>query len=147
MVFIVDHGIAQGVVFIAVFQNGALELGAFFKAQAFCQAAGGNVADDNFQRDDGDPFYQGFPVGKLLHIMGGDAFFLQHPHQMVGDPVVDDAFAPDSALFGAVAGSGVVLIVYQVNVRIVGAKNLFGLSFIKLFHFFHNPDPPFGLNI
>ena len=62
---------------------------------------------------------------------------LQHLHQMVGHPVVDDPFAHNGALFQAIEGGGVVFIVHNIQVGIVGSKHLFRFSFVQLFPFFH----------
>ncbi len=52
-------------------------------------------------------------------------------------PVVDDTFAFDSTFFQAVKGGGVVFIVHNIQVGVVGFEYFFGLSFIQLFQLFH----------
>ena len=69
--------------------------------------------------------------------MGGNPVFLQHFHQMVRHPVVDDTFAFDSTFFQAVKGGGVVFIVHNIQVGVFGFEYFFGLSFIQLFQLFH----------
>lgn len=70
--------------------------------------AGGNIADDDFQRNDLNLLDQGIAVVQLLNIMGGDAFFFQLLHQSVGQLVIDNALIADGALLSpspAVASS------------------------------------------
>ena len=134
---VVDQRITQRIVFIAVFQYGMFQFSAFFQTQPFGQGSGGDVADDDLQRNDGHFFYHSFPVGDFLYQMGGNPVFLQHFHQMVRHPIVDDTFAFDSTFFQAVKGGGVVFIVHNIQVGVVGFEYFFGLSFIQLFQLFH----------
>ena len=50
----------------------------------------------------------------------------------------DDALAGDGASFQAVEGGGVVLIVHDVQLGVVGFKHLFGFAFVQLLQFFHD---------
>ena len=134
---IVDQRIAQVVVFQRELDGGDRELRALFHAVPLGEGAGGDVPDDDLQRNDGDLFHQGPPIGQLLHKMGGDALFFQQAHHVVAHAVVDHAFATDSAFFQAVQGGGVILILYDVKLRITGFEDLLGLSFVKLLQFFH----------
>ena len=136
-VVIVDHRVAQVVVFVAVFQHGAGHFGAFGQAQALGEGAGGHIADDDLQRHDAHLLHQGLPVGKLPDEVGGDAFCFQHLHQEVAHLVVDDALALDGAFFQAVKGGGIVFVVHDVALGVAGFVNLFGFAFIELFELFH----------
>ena len=69
--------------------------------------------------------------------MGRDAFALQHLHQVVGDAVVDDAFACDGALFQTVKSGCIVLVVDDVQLRIIGSVHFLGLAFVQHVTLFH----------
>lgn len=85
---------------------------------------------DDLQRHDLYLFDDGLPVGDLLHIMGGNPFLFQHPHKVVGHPVVDDPLAQDGALFLAVEGGGIVLVIHDIFFRIFGGIHPFGLTLV-----------------
>ena len=106
--------------------------------------AGGDVADNDLQRHDGDLLYGGLAVVELLHVVGGHALLLQAAHQVVGHAVVDGAFAGDGALFQAVEGGGVVLVGDDDNLRVAGGVDLLGLALIELLLFLktHLKFPP-----
>ena len=59
-------------------------------------------------------------------------------HQAVAHLVVDDTLAGDGAFFEAVEGGGIVLVIHDQQLGIVGLKNLFGFSFVQLFQFLHS---------
>ena len=63
--------------------------------------------------------------------MGGDPLLLQKLEDMVGHAVVDGSLADDGALFQTVHGSGVILIIYDQDVRIFCCINLFCFSFVQ----------------
>ena len=94
---------------------------------------GGDVADDDLQGHDGNLLHQGLPLRELLDKVGGDTGLLHFCHQAVGHLVVDDALAHDGALFQAVQGGGVVLVVHDDQVGIVGGVYFLGLAFVNLF--------------
>ena len=71
----VDERVMQVIVLVAVLQDGGLEHLALGHAHAQAEVAGGNIADDDFQRNDLNLLDQGIAVVQLLNIMGGDAFF------------------------------------------------------------------------
>ena len=104
-------------------------------AEALGEGAGGDVADDDLQGDDGDLFHGGLPVAELLHIVGGHALLLQAAHQVVGHAVVDGALAGDGALLEAVEGSGVILVGDDDHIGVAGGVNLLGLALIELLRF------------
>ena len=68
---LVNHRIAESIVFIAVFQHSVLQLGPFLQAQPFGQGSGGDVADDNLQGNNGNLFNDGLPLVDFLDEMGG----------------------------------------------------------------------------
>ena len=129
---LVEQGIAQLVVFIGELDGGRVEYDALLHAVPLGEGAGGDVADDDLQGDDGDLLHQGLPVAELLHEVGGDALGLQTAHEVVGHAVVDGALTGDGALFQAVERGGVVLVGHDEQLGIVGAEHLFGLALIDL---------------
>lgn len=94
--------------------------------------AGGDVADDDLQGHDLDLLYKGVAVVDLLHIVGGDALFLQLLHQGIGQLVVHDALVADGALLLAVTGGGIVLVVDHYDLGVAGSENLLGFAFVHL---------------
>ena len=134
---VVDQRVAQIVVFVAVFQNGGWQNGAFLDAQTFGHRTCCDVANDYLQRNDLHFFNNSFTVGQLFYKVGRDAFAFQHLHQMVGNAVVDNAFARDGAFFQTVKSGCIVLVVNDVQLRILGGIDLFCLAFIKHFTLFH----------
>ena len=137
----VDKRVVQGVVFIAEFDGGALQHRALRHTQALGKAARGHIAHNHFQRHNLYFLHQGFALRKLLHKMRGHAFFFQQFHHVVGKTVVYHAFATDCAALCAVAGRGVIFIIYNHQGRVIGGKHLFGLSLVQLFPFFHCGPP------
>ena len=93
---------------------------------------GGNIADDDLQRNDLDLLHEGVAVVDFLDIMGGDALFFQLLHQSVGQLVVDDTLVADGALLLAVTGGGIVLIVDHDDLGIIGGENLLCLALVQL---------------
>ena len=141
---LVEERVAQLVVFIGEFNGGLLEHNAFLHAVVLGKGTGGDVADNDLQRHDGDLLYGGLAVVELLHVVGGHALLLQAAHQVVGHAVVDGALAGDGALFQAVEGGGVVLVGDDDNLRVAGGVDLLGLALIELLLFLktHLKFPP-----
>ena len=107
-------------------------------AVALGEGAGGDVADDDLERDDGDLLDEGLAVGELLNEVRRHALLLEQLEHVVGHDVVDDALARDLALLLAVECGRIVLVVYNVQVRVVGCKYFFCLAFVKLFFLLHD---------
>ena len=101
------------------------------------EGPGGEIADDDLQGHDGDPLHQRLPLAQFLHEVGGDAGLLQPPHQGIGHLIVDDALARNGTLFQAIEGSGVILVVHDIQLRIIGFVDLLGLALIDLFQLLH----------
>ena len=131
-IVVVDERIMQVVVLVAELQDGGLELGTLGHAHAQGEVAGGDVADDDLQGHDLDLLYKGVAVVDLLHIVGGDALFLQLLHQGIGQLVVHDALVADGALLLAVTGGGIVLVVDHYDLGVAGSENLLGFAFVHL---------------
>ena len=133
----VDERVMQVVVLVAVLQDGGLEHLALGHAHAQAEVAGGNIADDDFQRNDLNLLDQGIAVVQLLNIMGGDAFFFQLLHQSVGQLVVDNALIADGALLFAVAGGGIVLVMNHNDFGVRSCEYLLSFAFVHLFFNFN----------
>ena len=131
-VIFVDQGIAQIVVLIGELNGRSVERDAFLHAVALGEGTGGNVPDNDFQRNDGNLLHEGLALAELLHEMGGDAFLFEPLHQQIAHPVVDDALALNGSFFQTVESGGVVLVVDDQQFGIIRAEYLFGLSFVKL---------------
>src|SRR5699024_10972583 len=112
--------------------GGDLQLGALRDAVPLGEGTGGDVADDDFQRDDRNLLDNRLAVGELFNKVGRDAGLFKLLHHEVRHLVADDAFSDDGALFGAVEGGRVVLVVDDDEVRVRSRENLFGLAFIEL---------------
>ena len=134
----IQQGVAQLVVFVGELDGGGIEHDALFHAVALGEGTGGNVPYNDLQRNNGDLLYQSFPGAELLDKMGGDALLFQVLHQAVAHLVVDDTLAGDGAFLEAVEGGGIVLVIHDQQLGIVGLKNLFGFSFVQLFQFLHS---------
>ena len=127
---VVNHGIAQCIVLVAKFENGAFEFRAFGETYAFCKRTRRNVADNNLKRNDADGLDRRFPVGKLFDKMSRNAFFFEHFHEIVRNAVVDNALARDCTLLFAVKCGCIVLIVNDINTFDIGCVNLLCLAFV-----------------
>ena len=136
----IEQGVVQLVALVGELNGGGVKDDALLHAVALGEGPGGDVADDDLQRHDGDLFHQGLPLAQLLYEVGGDAGLLQLCHEAVGHLVVDDALAGDGALLGAVEGGGIVLVVHDDQIRVAGGVDLLGLALIELFQFLHGDN-------
>ena len=140
---VVEQGVAQVVVLIGQLEGGLVKDDALLHAVPLGEGAGGDVAHNDLQGDDGHLFHQGLPVVQLLDQVGGDALLLQPGHEQIAHLVVDDSLAGDGPLFQAVEGGGVVLIGDDQLLRIVGGVDLLGLALVEQFFFLHGRSPPY----
>ena len=141
----VHQGIMQIVVLVGELDRGLGEDDALLHAVAGGEVTGGDVADDDLQRDDGYLLDERVALAELFNKVGRDAGLLHLGHQAVGHLVVDDALADDGTLLCAVKGGGVVLVGNDDEVGIFGGVNLLGLAFVELFFLFHDDCSPFIL--
>ena len=133
----VEQGIAQLVILIRKLYGRRVKNDALLHAVALGEGAGGNVADDDLQGNDGDLLHQGFPLAQLLNEVGRHAGLLQLGHKAVAHLVVDDALARDGALFQAVKGRGIVLVIHNKEFGIVGFEYFLCFALIELFQLLH----------
>ena len=133
----VHQRIAEVVVLVRELDGRLVEHDTFLNAEALGEGTGGNVADDDLERHDGDLLDQILALGELLDEMRRHALLLQQLEHMVAHDVVNDALAGDRALLEAVECGRVVLVVYDDQIRVVGREYLLGLAFVQLFFLFH----------
>lgn len=139
-VVVVDEGVAEFIGFDAKFDDGLGELDAFFEAGAFAEAAGGEVADDDFDHEDVDFF--DFDVGfvDLADEVGGDAFFFEEGVDEGADGVVEAAFVLELGFFLAVEGGGIVFELHAEYVGVLGGPEAFGFALVEWCHGFRSMD-------
>ncbi|MPM70299.1 hypothetical protein SDC9_117254 [bioreactor metagenome] len=58
-------------------------------------------------------------------------------HEIVGHLIVDDALANNGAFFRPVESGGVILVIHNVALGVVGFEHLFGLALVNLFQLLH----------
>ena len=133
----VQQGVAQLVILIRELDGRLIEDDSFLHAVTLGKGTGGNITDDNLQRDDGNLLYQRLALIQLRNIVGGNALFFQICHQAVAHLIVDDPLTADGALFQSVERGGIILVLHNVERGIVRCKYLLGLSFVKLLQLLH----------
>ena len=129
----VQQRIAQRVILIGKLDGGLIEHDALLHAVALGEGTGGDIADNDLQRDDGNPLHQRFPLAQLLDKMGGDAGLFHFGHQAVGHLVVDDALSEDGAFFQAVERGGIILVIHDEQLGIIGFEYFFCFALVDLF--------------
>ena len=134
----VQQGVTQLVVLIGELDGGLIEDNALLHAVVLGEGAGGDITDNDLQRDDGDLLDDGLALVDLLNKMGGNTLLLQVSHQAVGHLVVDDALAVDGALLQAVECGGVVLVGNDELLGVLGGEDLLGLAFVQLLQLLHD---------
>src|SRR3546814_12903259 len=92
-VLVRNQRIAQRVVLVIIFKDGAREDGAFLHAQPLAQRTGRDIADDDFKRND-----LHLPDKLLAHVetaddVGGHADAAEQPENMPRNPGVGHALA------------------------------------------------------
>ena len=138
----IEQRITESIVFIGEFDDRLLENHALIHAVTLGERACGNITDDHLQRNDGHLFDQCLPLTQFLDKMGRNALLLDHLHQTVAHLVIDDALTCDGAFFQAVESCGIILVVNDIQLRIIGLIDLFCLAFIDLFQLLHICHPP-----
>ena len=137
----VDERVAEVVVLVRELDGGLVKDDPLFHAVTLCERTCGNVADDDFERNDLHLFDDGVAVGKLLDEVGGNARLFEDLHEHIRHAVVHDALARDRALFKSVERGRVVLVVDEYDFIVVRRKYLLGFSFVKLLAYFHLLSP------
>ena len=127
-----DHRIAEGIVLVIIFDQGAGQLGAFLDAEALGQRAGGDIADHDLDRNDFDLADQLFAHVEAADEVGRHADIAEQGEDMLGNPVVQHALAVDGALFLGVEGGGVILEILDDGAGFRTFIQDFGLAFVNL---------------
>ena len=133
----VQQGVTQFIILVGELNGGLIEHDTLFHAVVLGEGTGGDVADNHFQGHDGNFLHDGLPLVDFLDVVGGNTLLLQVGHQTVGHLIVDDALALDGALLQAVEGGGIVLVLHNQLLGIVGSEDLLGLAFIQLLQLLH----------
>ena len=133
----IDQRIAQSIIFIREFQNGAFQLGAFLQSQTLCHGTGRLITDDNLQRNNLDLLDNGLSVTDFLYKIGLDTLTLQQLEHEIGHSVVDNTLTGDGTLFQAIESGSVILILYQTITRLRHCINLLCFSLVQKFCLFH----------
>lgn len=133
----VHERVAKLIVFVGELDGRLVEYDALFHAETLRKGTGGNVADDDLQRYNGDLLYQGLTLGELLNKVGRHALLLEQLEHVIAHYVVDNALAGDGTLLLTVECGCIVLVVNDYEICIVGSEYLLSLAFVQLFFLFH----------
>ena len=125
-----DERIAQGVVLVAIFDDGPRQRRTLFDPEAFRHRTGGEIAHDHFQRNDLAGPAQLFAHVQTTDEMGRHADVVQTGHEEFRQPVVQHALALDHVLFLGVEGGGIILEVLHDRARLGAFIQDLGLAFI-----------------
>src|SRR6185437_2152652 len=124
--------VAEAVVLIIVLDDGAGQAGAFGNAEPLGETAGGDVAEDDLQRND-----LHFADQLLAHVqpadeMRRDADLGQAHHQVFADAVVEDPFAGDDALLLRIECGRIVLKILDQGAGFRSLEQDLGFAFVEL---------------
>src|SRR6185437_12438139 len=127
-----DHRVAERVVLVIIFDDRSWQLRAFLDPETLRQGPGGDVADDDLDRDDFD-----LADELLAHVHSADEVcrnpdHLQRSEDVLGNAVVDDALAADGAALLRVERGRIVLEVLDERARLRSLVKDLGLSLINL---------------
>ena len=126
-----DERIVQRIVLVIKFDDRARQLSAFLDAEARRQGARGDVANNDFERND-----LHFANQLLAHVepaneMGRHADIVQILKQIFGNPVIQHALAVDNLVFLGVERRGVVLEALNERSGLGTFIKNFGLAFVN----------------
>ena len=140
-VVVVQQRVVQVVVFIGKLHDRLVKNQTFLNTVATGKMAGGEVADNDLQRDDPHLFNGGFPVVELLNIVCGDPTLRQFFHKIIGHSIVDSTFALDDPFLQTVEGGCVVFVGNDHNIRVIRGIDPFGFPLVELFALLHDGYP------
>ena len=133
----IKHRVAEFVALVVVFDYRSSERRSFRQAQTFDETARHDVSHDNFKLNHVQTFNNHFARTDCVDKVTFNPASLELFEKERADFVVDDALILNGAVFGSVAGCGVVLEVNEQFVGIVGLVNDFRLALIKHVAFNH----------
>mmetsp|Transcript_18544 Transcript_18544/g.30523 ORF Transcript_18544/g.30523 Transcript_18544/m.30523 type:complete len:304 (-) Transcript_18544:324-1235(-) len=125
--------IAQFVVFVAIFDDGARQLRALIDAKARAQRTGGIVAHDNFKRHDFTGPHQLFTHVQAFDKVRWHPDLAQTRHKEFAEPVVQNTLALDHVFFLGVEGGGIILEILHDGAWLGAFIEDLCLAFVNLF--------------
>ena len=129
---IAHQGIAERIILVIIFDDGARQLGAFLDAEALGDAAGSHVAHHHLDRDDLHLAHQLLAHVEAADEVGGDADHAEQREDMFGNAVVQHALAADRALLLGIEGGGIILEILDDGAGFRTFIQDLGLAFINL---------------
>lgn len=111
-----DKRISEGVVLQIEFHKGTGQDFPFLDSKALAQRAGGNVADNDFDRNDGYFFYDLVNVVDSFDEVRGNAFFGEELEERRADQIVKFAFAFDGIFLQSVECCERVFVLYNTEI-------------------------------
>ena len=137
----IQERISQAVIFVGKLHHRMGKDLSLLHAVSLGEGAGGDVADNHLQRYNADLFHQSLSGAQLPDKVGGDTHLFQVLHQAVAHLVVDDSLTFNGALFQAVEGGGIVLIIHNQQLRVLRGIDFFGFTLVKHLFLFHKCAP------
>ena len=127
-----DHRVAERVILVIIFDDGPRQLGAFLDAEALGQRSRGDVAHHDFDRDDLD-----LPDQLLAHVQPADevrrhADRRERGKDVLGNAVVDHAFAADRAALLRIERGRIVLEILDQGAGLRTLVKDLGLALVDL---------------
>ena len=130
--FLRHHRVAQLVVFVVIFDDGARQAGALRDAEARGEAAGGDVADTTSMGMISTSLMSCWRISRRRMKWVGMLIRPGLQHQELADAVVQHALAVDGAFFLRVEGGGVVLEILHEGAGFRAFEQDFCFAFIEL---------------
>ena len=92
-----------------------------------------DIADDDLDRHDGNAANKAVSVVQLLDEVGLDAMLFQHLKQVIAHQIIDNAFADNRALLQTVERGGIILVIHDEQLGIIGFEYFFCFALVDLF--------------
>ena len=127
-----DHRVAERVVLVEIFEDGAGELDPLLDPEPGREGAGGDVPHHHFDGDDLDLADQLLAHVQTPDEVGRDADRAEEGEDMLRDAVVEHALARDGAALLGVEGGGVVLEILDERARLRAFVEDLGVAFVDL---------------
>lgn len=133
-VFVIDHGIAQGIVLVVEFDDWLAEFLTFGKSGAFGETACHVVANDEFYFDDLNAAYDETGFIFIAKKVGGDALGFEHLIEQEAEFFIDGPLSRKGFFLHSVERRGVVFELHQDFVLLVRFVESFGFAFVDQIH-------------
>ena len=141
--FFSDERIAERIIFIAIFDQRMTERFAFLHVETLGKAAGGNVTDDHFQRNNLHGFDELLAHVQRADKMGRNRHFMQTQHQVFGNSVVEHTLTVNHPFFHIVKCGSIILKMLDQRSGFRPLKQLLCFAFIDRFARGHVDDLSF----